>query len=159
MIEINRVEPDEASVGPLFEFILPMAEEVAMTEVTVSNAFENCYRTIADGSTFIAKDGDEIVGSLGFAKNAYWYGDGEDYFLIDRWFYVRPDRRFGDVGVKLLRAGRDEGKLLMKNVFVMIANPDRKKKSNEAGIYATVAGYTPFVHMLNLHRVKVAGSA
>jgi hypothetical protein len=101
----------------------------------------------------------EIVGSIGFAQNPYWYSDGEVYFLIDRWFYVRPDKRFGDVGVKLLRAGRDEGKRLLKNVFVMIANPDRKPKQNEAAVYATVAGYTPLAHLLHLYKAPVAGTA
>lgn len=158
-ILIERVGDDEESVKALFEFILPMSREVAMSPVDIPNALANCYRTIADGSTFRAVEEGKIVGSLGLAHNAYWYGDGEDFFLIDRWLYVDPERRFGDVGVKLLRAGRDEGKRLLKNVFIMVANPDRRQKQNEAGIYATVAGFTPIAHLLKLYQAPVAGAA
>jgi hypothetical protein len=158
-VTIERVGDDEESVKALFEFILPMSREVALAPVDIQNALANCYRTIADGSTFRAVENGEIVGSLGLARNAYWYGNGEEFFLIDRWLYVRPDKRFGDVGIKLLRAGRDEGTRLLKSVFIMVANPDRRPKQNEAAIYATVAGYTPIAHLLKLYQAPVAGVA
>ena len=65
----------------------------------------------------------------------------------------------GSVGVKLLRAGREEGKLLNLNTFVVVANPDRTPKQNEASIYSVIAGYSPFTHLMHLHKVPVAEAA
>lgn len=158
-VTIERITDDEASVVSTFEFFLPMVGEVGQTPVDIRNAMANWYGTVAQGHSFVAKDGEEIVGVLGLAESPYWYGDGTAFCLIDKPFYVHPERRFGSVGIKLLRAGREEGKRCSANTFVVIANPDRRPKNNEAAIYAVVAGYSPFTSILKLHREPVAGNA
>tara|TARA_R110000822_G_scaffold92983_7_gene214279 strand:+ start:1272 stop:1760 length:489 start_codon:yes stop_codon:yes gene_type:complete len=158
-VTIERAVSSFEASARLFGFILPMAREVAQAPVDDEKAFIAACSVIEQGHTFVAWDEGEIIGSLGLVKVAYWYGDGESSFLLDRWLYVRPDRRFGSVGVKLLRAGREEGKLLNLNTFVVVANPDRTPKQNEASIYSVIAGYSPFTHLMHLHKVPVAEAA
>lgn len=159
MTVIEKIEANIENAERVYRFIRPMALEVALAPVDDERAFTQFCGIIDEGHTFIATDGEEIVGALGLVAVPYWYGDGNDAFLIDKFLYVRPDRRFGDVGIKLLRAGRDEGRRLGKSVFVMVANPDRRPKNNEASVYATVAGYTPFAHLMHLYKAPVAGTA
>lgn len=158
-VRIERVEANLENAQQVYAFIRPMALEVALAPVDDVRAFQQFCGIIDEGHTFIAIDGDEIVGALGLTAVPYWYSDGQQSFLIDKFFYVRPDRRFGDIGIKLLRAGRDEGKRVLKSVFVMVANPDRSPKQNAASAYAVVAGYSPFAHLVALHHAPVAGNA
>lgn len=156
-VEIRPAERNQEAAERLYAFIRPMAQEVALAPVDDQRAFQNMAAIVDQGHSFVAWDGDEIVGALGLTMVPYWYA--EDTFLIDRFLYVRPDRRFGEVGVKLLRAGRDEGKRTGKSVFILVANPDRKVKQDEAAMYATVAGFSPMAHLLQLHKAPVAGAA
>lgn len=153
---IEQVKPGDAeTVKEVFKFILPMAREVAQTHVDVERAFKNAALVMEQGHTFVARNGDgEIVGSLGLLEANYWYGTEDSTFLLDRWFYVRPTDRFGDIGVKLMRHARAEADRMGINAFIVVANPDRTPKQNAAAAYSVIAGFAPFTHVMKLNRTR-----
>ena len=155
-LTIEQVKPGDAEkIKDVFKFILPMAREVAQTYVDVERAFTNAALVMEQGHTFVARNGDgEIVGSLGLIEANYWYGSEDSQFLLDRWFYVRPADRFGDIGVKLMRHAKAEANRMGINAFIVVANPDRTPKQNSAATYSVIAGFSPFTHVTRLNRAS-----
>lgn len=148
-MKIEPAQTDETSIRELAEFLLPMASEMAIYELSPKQAFEQLYLTVAAEMTLIARDDEgEIIGSIALVEAPIWYANAT--YLIDQWFYVAPGARFGVVGVRLLRAARDLGEKRDKAVFVKIVNPHRRPKVTKAGLYAQVAGFVPLAHMTRL---------
>ncbi len=149
MMKIERVEATETVIKELLEFLIPMASEVALAPLNKDKVLKQIYLTVDFGQTFVAQDDDgKIIGSIGLIEMPLWYAD--ETFLVDQWFYVAPDARFGDVGVKLLRTVRDLAEPLGKMVFVTIANPSRRQPRTTAGVYAIIAGLVPLAHLTKI---------
>ena len=58
-------------------------------------------RVVADrdyGFAYLARAGNEIVGTIGAIFVSWWYGD--DHFFTDRWFFALPAHRWA--GPRLL---------------------------------------------------------
>lgn len=151
-IVIDILDPqDEEGFTALAEFLIPMASEVALAPVNVDVALENGWRAVEQGMTYVARRDGEIVGTLAMIRVPYWYADPERFtFLIDQWFYVAPDARFGQIGVRLLREVREMAREADIRAFIRVANPNRRKATNEAGAFAVIAGFDPFAKLLQI---------
>lgn len=152
MIVVDRLDKtDEAGFRELGDFLLPMAAEVAVVPIDAKTAAEQLWLAVAQGNAFVARATDDdtpgrIVGSLALVRDRYWYNMNRSFF-IDHHFYVGREARFALVGVRLLRAAREQVLPKGDAVFVRVANARRHQKATPEAYYATIAGYFPVGHM------------
>jgi GNAT superfamily N-acetyltransferase len=150
---IERVEHGDAErFQDVFLLLTRLHIENGMAPMNREKAAEAVYRVIEEGMTWLArdeKDEHRYLGVLGLVEHQFWYADLT--FLVSAWFYVRPERRFGRVGVELLRAAQAEAEKRGLIVFAETSNPRRRAKG---GSWLTVAseraGYIPAGYMIRL---------
>lgn len=146
MITVTLVSPEDREIfGRLMELSVQMAEEMALMPVNPLKAARKVYDAIGAEMAWVAKRDDEIVGSLGLKEVPWDYADGT--FLIDSWVYVPRTERFGEVGIKLMRAAKEHALAAGKHCFIGVMNPGRHTKKTEMGLYFEIAGFLPFGHI------------
>ena len=151
---IERVSADdEAAVTALFNFLLPMAREVALWEPEYDYAFKNIWRACTEDNTFVAKDqANAIVGAVSMVKVgppfSCWYAPKT--YLIDQFFYVGAGQRFGTVGRELLRAVRELAAPLDMPAFVKVMNPSRERERGIGPHEATILYFSPVGHVTRI---------
>ncbi|MEP0323316.1 GNAT family N-acetyltransferase [Bauldia litoralis] len=146
---IEKADPeDQETFARLMDLSVEMAEEMALVPVNPEKAAGKVYDTIRNGLCWVAKSNDRIVGAIGLKEIDFDYADGT--FWADSFFYVDRAERFGAIGVKLIRAVRDAAKEAEKICIVARVREDQREKRSEFGIYAEIAGFTPFGHMARI---------
>ena len=149
MIAISRVDAeDRETFAALMDLSVLMAEEMALVPVNPEKAAIKVHGTIEAGLAWIARRDTSIVGAIGLKEVPFDYGD--DTFLLDSFLYVAAGERFGEVGVKLMRAVRDHAEDRHKILFIGVMNPTRRQKKTELGLYLEVAGFLPFGHLTRI---------
>ncbi len=150
MLTIERAVPDRTTLTNLFgRLLIAMHGEIGIAPLDVETAMAAAFVAISEGHSFMAMEDGELVGSIAMTTRPIWYSR-DHTMLMDAWFYVMPDKRFGLVGGRLLRAARDEGKALGLPTFVVIANPHRPHPKTERSLYAVIAGFIPGAHVLRI---------
>lgn len=150
MITVSLVSAeDRETFAALMELAPEMAEEMALVEVNPEKAALKVYRAIETGMAWIARDDEgSIVGAIGLKEIDFDYAD--DSFLADSFLYVARDQRFGEVGVKLMRAAKEHALARGKILFIARMNPGRSTKKTETGLYFEIAGFLPFGHVTRI---------
>jgi len=150
-MNIEKVAQEEGPFTDCFELLLELAAEVGFAPVDRDKAAGDTYRVIGQGMTFMARNADGLaLGVLGLVECDFWYSDLT--FLASKWFYVKPEHRFGKVGVRLLKAAKAEADERGAMVFVATDNPARgfRRRSSWATVTAQGAGYFPAGYVLRL---------
>lgn len=162
MIVVEKVDPqDEETFRELGDLLVPMVEDQAIVDVVFTDAAEEFWLAIAEGNTFVAWAGEEddrkLAGVLSIVKGpCFWYNRSRYYFR-DFAFYVARDQRFALVGVKLLRAARDQIEPKGVPIFIQVVNPRRRAKGVPETYYSTIAGYLPAGHVTMIRRPGEVG--
>lgn len=142
-LTIEKVSPeDQATFEQVMVLAPQMVAEMALVPAVPEKVAAKVYRCIEAGLCWVAKSGDEVVGTIGLKELEFDYGDG--VFWADSFFYVAAGQRFGVVGVKLIRAVREAAEEAQRICIVARVKPEAKK--TEFGIYAEIAGFLPFGH-------------
>ena len=147
-ITIEVAKDDEESFAEVFGLLLDLHKAGGYGPLDVETAGRNAYLVIKEGMVFVARKDGKAIGTLGLTDVQFWYS--QDRFLQDAWFFVAPAHRRGQVGVKLMRAARDEGERRNKIVFITINNPDRRPKRTTASLESQTAGFVPLGYTLKL---------
>lgn len=139
----------ESDFVDVFSLLLELHEEGGFAPLQIEKAMADCYAVMQQDMTWLARDEKgEPIGVLGLIEDQFWYSDLT--FLLSKWFYVRPEQRFGRVGVKLCLAARDEADRRGQMAFILTNNRSRKPKRGWATLVAEQAGYFPAGYMLKL---------
>lgn len=146
---IERVSQNEAQFTDVIMLLTWLHGENGFCPFNLEKAAENVHHVIGEGMTWMARDGaGKPIGVLGLVEDTFWYGNLT--FLVSAWFYVRPEHRFGRVGVELMRRARDEAEKRGLMVFIETSNPRRKAKAGWATVAMERAGFAPAGYMLRL---------
>lgn len=147
--DIVRVGQNEADFTEVMTLLIELHEENGFAPLDLDKASRNVYRTIGEGMTWLARAGEDLpIGVLGLTEHAFWYGNLT--FLLSAWFYVRPEHRFGRVGVALMRRAREEADRRGLICFIETSNPRKAAKGGLASVAMERAGYIPAGYMLRL---------
>lgn len=148
-VTVARLEAEEDQFIDCFGLLLDLAEEIGYAPVDQDKAAADVYRTLESGLAWVARDQDgKALGVLGLVECEWWFS--RLTFLTSKWFYVRPEHRFGRVGVALMRAASKEARARKLPVFVTTNNPLRRPKQSWATEIAQAAGYIPAGYRFNL---------
>lgn len=147
---IYLVAQAEAEFIEVMTLLIELHAEGGYAPLDLDKASKDVYAVMGEGRTWLAKDGEgEPIGVLGLIEVPFWYSDLT--FLISKWFYVRPEFRFGQVGMKLLLEARAEADRIGKIAFVQTTNPRRKpKKGTWLSVAGEAVGCFPAGYMLRL---------
>lgn len=146
-VTIERAEVNEKTFREIMDGCLVGLREYAIAPINQQKVLDQAYLTLKDGMTFIARDElGAVVGCIGMMETDFWYSD--DTFLLNRIGpYIRPDQRFGVVGVRLMKAVRALADERNQLAFVWVMKPGRVRKAASM-LYAQVAGYVPVGHVV-----------
>ena len=146
-ITIDKVSPeDQETFRAVMDLAPLMAAEMALVPVVPEKVAAKVYRCIEAGLCWVARSDGVVVGTIGLKELEFDYGDGS--FWADSFFYVAEGQRFGVVGVKLLRAVQEAAREAERICIVARVKPEARK--TEYGLYAEIAGFTPFGHFARI---------
>jgi GNAT superfamily N-acetyltransferase len=148
-IVVERATASEQHFVEVCEMLIELHREGGYAPLNCDDAAADIYQVLREDMTFIARQELQPVGVLGLTQTAFWY-NRQAGFLMNRWFYVRPDFRHGQVGIALLRAARAEGQARNQIVFVSVTTPDRRPKRSRTTLDAQIAGFVPLGYTLML---------
>ena len=148
-VTIARAGHDEAAFREVFDLALALHQEGGYARLDARKAAEGVYAVLTEGMVWLARTPDGIaVGTLGLTELPFWYST--DTYLQDAWFYVRPEWRWAQVGVALLRAARDEAQTRNKIALITVTSPDRRPKATPMTLDSQIAGFVPLGYSLRL---------
>jgi hypothetical protein len=99
--------------------------------------------------TFVARtETGEAIGVLGLIEMPFWYS--RETVLEGKWLYVKPKHRNGPALRALFKAAKDEAEARAKILFVVVDNPDRKRKRTKTGLVAELVGCVSAGYALKL---------
>lgn len=147
-IVIERAGADEVAFSEVFGLLLELHRTGGYAVLDTETAARNAYAVLNEGMTFVARIDGQAVGTLALTELPFWYS--KSTFLQDAWLYVKPEYRKGLVGVKLMRAARDEAQKRSQIAFVTLNNPDRRPKATVMSLESQVAGFVPVGYTLKL---------
>jgi GNAT superfamily N-acetyltransferase len=148
---VERAGVEEKDFLEVFALLVALHREGGYAPMEPDDAIADVYDTLKEGMTFLARAADgQPIGVLGLTEVRFWF-NRKVTFLDGRWFYVIPAERGGQVGVKLLRAARDEGQARNMITFVSTTNPDRRQKRNQMSLQAQTAGFIPVGYAIKLN--------
>jgi GNAT superfamily N-acetyltransferase len=102
-------------------------------------------RSQFESDLFLAFAGQNLVGMLGIEDNALRYSD--HHVLVDAYFFVLPEYRSSDVGIRLMQAATLEAERRQLPLMIRVTNPERAKRR---GRVADIAGYFPTGYVVRL---------
>lgn len=153
MTAIDIIKPLKKNLIELCEFLIPNVRSSAIVPPDFEKATAQVFICMKEGATLVARDdGGVIVGAIGMRERDFWYSN--EIFMENLFFYVAPERRFGDVGVKLMMAVRRIAQERGRLCFVLVNDPDRRQRTSAASLYAQIAGFIPQGYVLKLNGGK-----
>lgn len=154
-VSIERAACDEKTFKEIMDSCLAGLKEYAIAPVNIEKTLSQGYAVLAAGMSFIARDEQgDVVGVLGMTETDFYYSD-EKILINTVGPYVRPDMRFGIVGVRLMRAVRDLADERDQLAFVWVMHPSRQRKTAQS-LFAQVAGYVPIGHVIAIRSAAKA---
>lgn len=145
---LYRADDSQAAFAEVFDLLLGLHKDGGYAQIDVRKAAEHCLEVMREGMTFVARVNGVSAGTIAMTEIPFWYS--QTTYLHDAWFYVKPQFRGGKVGVRLMRAVKDEADKKDKIAFIAINNPDRKPKQTVMTVESQIAGYVPAGHILKI---------
>ncbi len=132
------------------KLLMLMGDEVAVAPVDPVVVMEDIYNLInADnrGAFLMATREGKLVGVMGLENTRYRYS--KEYCIREVYLFVHPDHRNGDVLGALLAEARAIADMVGKELYVTIANPNRRRGRTEK--VASLLRYQPVGSIYALH--------
>lgn len=154
---VDKCPCDEFWFEEVFALMVELHAEGGYARLNRQKARPAVWAVLNEGTTFLARleeqsGGDPAglpIGVLAMTEQPFWYGD--ETFLVDHGFYVKPKYRKGRVGVSLLKAAREEAQARNKIAIIAVTNPDRAPKLNGVTVISQNAGFVPVGYTLRLN--------
>lgn len=136
-------EVNEEIFVEVFALTLLLHEEAGILPLDREKAAESVYKTLSQGMSLIARsDEGKVIGTLGIIEQPIYYST--ETMLWDKWIFVLPEWRNGDVGKSLLTAAKDVAEAKEKILVIQINNPKRRRKPPlKMSLAAQQVGYIP----------------
>jgi GNAT superfamily N-acetyltransferase len=153
-IEIRGAKTEDDVVA-IFQFLMRhMADEVALVVPDPHDVMRVVYELVtaeAGGAVLMAMSGGTLVGVLGLEQSHWWYNRSRP-MIFDRFFYVLPEHRSGDVGLALLQEARSIADSTDNILIVVPMNPNRRR-GERTGMerVASLLRYIPGGSILAFH--------
>jgi hypothetical protein len=116
----------------IYRFLVALHAEAGfpahIAQPNYGKAMQGIYDAIKDGVVLLAEKDGEIVGSFGGHIFPIWYADQD--IIGERWFYVKPEHRTGEVLKPLLAELYALSEDLQVPVSITIANFHRNRAPN-----------------------------
>lgn len=103
---------------------------------------QSIYETVRDGFVLLAFDGDRLVGGLGCAEWSIWYSQAT--MLSERFFFILPEYRDGDVLKGLLEEAKAVADDLGIAISLTIANTQKRNRPPRNGLQRVASQLTYF---------------
>jgi GNAT superfamily N-acetyltransferase len=110
-MKLVKLENNEADFGRMYDLIAEnFSKEHQMGSLSAKNFdFEKGVlwweENVACAAWAVEDDDGKFIGSLGLHEETPWYSNKP--YLIDGWFYVRPEHRFNNIGTVLVEAAKE----------------------------------------------------
>lgn len=134
----------------IHKLLMMMGQEVAVAPVDPIVVMEDIYALInteGKGAFLMAVKGTELVGVMGLENTRYRYS--REYCIREVYLFVHPDHRNGDVLGALLNEARAIADMVDKELYVTIANPNRRRGKTEK--VAALLRYQPVGSIYAMH--------
>lgn len=95
-ITLHYAETDDDVIA-IHQFLLVVAAPAMRCPVDALASLQEIIRVASEDVAIMAIQDGHLVGTLGLVRMAWWYNPGHD-FMADRWNFVLPQLRNGDVG-------------------------------------------------------------
>jgi GNAT superfamily N-acetyltransferase len=113
---IALATPDD--ISGIADLLRSMHAENGQAQVNERKALGVISQHIESGGCLVARQRDEIVGSMGVYVGSWWYSDEEAFFT--RWFYVHPKHRSEGHATRLIGGMKQASRVEGKRLFVRI---------------------------------------
>jgi GNAT superfamily N-acetyltransferase len=151
-------DANAAAFIEVFELMCELHKEGGYAPLDVKAAGGNVYSVMTQGMTFLARLDEPCgsdpagtpIGVLALTEVGFWY-DPNTTHLLDLGYYVRPEYRAGNVGIRLLDRARQEAQDRQKIIFIAITSPDRRPPRTRATLESQMAGFVPLGYSLRLN--------
>lgn len=100
VITIRYAETDDDVIA-IHQFLLIVAQPQMRAPVDPIASLQEIIRVTNDEIAIMAIKGGHLVGTLGLIHVPWWYSPEHD-FMVDRWHFVLPQFRNGDVNRMLI---------------------------------------------------------
>lgn len=122
----------DADVIAIHKLLMLMGPEVAVAPVDPIVVMEDIYALVngeSRGAFLMALRGGVLVGVLGLENTRYRYS--KERCINEVYLFVHPDHRNDDVLAALLGEARAIADMAGKDLYVRIANPNRRRGKTE----------------------------
>lgn len=140
----------EEDAVAIHKLLMLMGEEVAQAPVDPLIVMEDIWALISGdnrGAFLMATRDGQIVGVMGLEHSRYRYS--REYCIREVYLFVHPDHRGSDVLGALLAEARAIADIVGKELYVTIANPNRRRGKVEK--IAALLRYQPVGSIYALH--------
>lgn len=129
----------KADEPELFELLLLMHSEMAFFSLNPSKVVEaiQCATERRGGIIYVIEEKHRVVATLGMVLAQDWYSD--DYFLAERWNFVRPECRKSDYARRLLEQAKwthERFKLAGQKIAVQVGINSLDRTEAKIRLYA-----------------------
>ena len=90
----------------MHRFLLIVAQPAMRCPVDVVRSLEEVIRVTKEEAALMAILDGKLVGTMGLIKPSWWYGNGTDGFLTDRWHFCLPQYFNGPVNDALINEAK-----------------------------------------------------
>ncbi|MFA5951552.1 MAG: GNAT family N-acetyltransferase [Hyphomicrobium sp.] len=139
----------DEDVIAIHKLLMLMGEEVAVAPVDPIIVMEDVYNLVrGDRGAFLmaSRDG-RLVGVMGLENSRYRYS--REYCMREVYLFVHPEHRGDDVLGALLAEARAIADMVAKELYVTIANPNRRRGKTEK--IASLLRYQPVGSIYAMH--------
>lgn len=147
---VVRAAMSEEDAVVIHKLLMMMGEEVAQAPVDPIIVMEDIWALMTAenrGAFLMATREGKLVGIMGLENSRYRYS--REYCMREVYLYVHPDHRGDDVLGALLNEARAIADMIGKELYVTIANPNRRRGKVEK--IAALLRYQPVGSIYALH--------
>jgi len=113
----------------IYDLLMLMYEEVGIARLAPIKVVDEIERFMTEGAIFVARDGDDIIASVGIGPSQFWYS--EDWHLQDSWTFVKKGYRRSRHALVLLKMVKDFAKTVGMPLAVGVFSPGGVEKKNK----------------------------
>lgn len=140
---------DEDAIA-VHRLLMLMGEEVAVAPVDPVMVMEDIFKLInvdERGAFLMAVRDGKLVGVMGLENTRYRYS--QEYCIREVYLFIHPKHRDGDALAALLAEARAIADMVGKELYVTIANPNRRRGKTEK--VASLLCYQPVGSIYAMH--------
>lgn len=147
---VIRAAASDQDAVEIHKLLMLMGQEVAVAPVDPIVVMEDIYALIntdGKGAFLMAVKGRDLVGVMGLENTRYRYS--RETCIREVYLFVHPDHRCSEVLGALLNEARAIADMAEKELYVTIANPNRRRGRTEK--VAALLRYQPVGSIYAMH--------